>query len=258
MKTSWLLWLLLALAVLISMLLSLKSYSRSQLSLEYKVSIQVEYNDPEGTEYQTIAWKEMSGIGGIQVALDPVKKHRMVIKVRKPINLAGIFKVRMPTRVDGVNAPTGLEYAQIIFGPQRGCPGIGEDACKPITEDDIGNIELRLDLKQAEQTAFGVFLFRPYADPLDFAIRPSIKYKDKIIKCGSSIKKGLWLFAKRARADTDPMDTISLCALDPKKKWDCAGDKEDSMKIRINKKGRYLFVAWNKSPTYSTCEIFAK
>ena len=231
------------------------SYARTELTLSYKAQIQEKYIDPEGDEWRTTVSKSFTAIGGLQFMLRPESNYRLKLIVTKPYDIAGKLRVRTPTRMDGILSPAGTDKAVIIFGNQEGCD---EPRCKPLNLNDVGNIELRMELDEAQHTSFGIMLFRPYATELPFAVRIALKYKDKHIACGSQVKKGWWIFASSMTAEAVQLGTVSLCVSDPDGEVKCAPDQEEVLKIKINKKGIYNFVAWNTSPKFMECYVEAK
>lgn len=243
------------LLVLVLLFIPLRLQAKTQLTLDYKVMAQVLVGDIEGDTWNTV--QSASGpITGLQFFLEKAETYRLLIEVRKPHDIKGTFKIRTPTRTDGLVAPKGTDKLKIILGPQKGCNG--ESRCDPITINDIGNVEMMLTLEEANQVSLGVFLLRPHDEKLDLAYRPALTYKGNQILCGSTVKKGFWIFARRFHGNASPLDTISLCVKNPKGKVFCVGEKEYEIKIKARKSGLYEFTAWNATPVQSTCYVRAE
>jgi len=231
------------------------SIAKSQLSLKFQLEVERLQSDPEGDSWKTVDKQFVAGVGGLQFHVDDAK-YRLKITAFKPYDLDGTFKVRMATRADGIVAPKNTETVSIIFGPHEGCPKT-EKRCLPISIMDVGNVELRLDLRKARGTSLGIFLLRPFSERINFTVRPAIKYKDKQIHCGSKVKKGFWIFASKMQSESDPINNISMCVKEPDGKVECAKDEEGSLKVRINQSGLFKFSVWNAYSETQTCEVEA-
>lgn len=242
---------------LLLLLLTVQANAKNQLTLDYKAEVQVRVGDVEGDTWNTV--EEINGpIGGGQFWLKRDLVFRLKITARKPHDIKGTFKVRTPTRTDGVVAPEGTGEVVMIFGPHKGCPE-QEERCRKLSLNDIGNVELMLKLERADQVSLGIFLLRPYDEELELAYRPALTYKNKSILCGDTVKKGFWIFARRFYGSASPLDTISLCVKNPKGKVKCVEDSEDDeIKIKARRAGTYEFTTWNRGPISSTCYIKAE
>jgi len=242
--------------IILALLFSSVAYAKPSLTLEYMAEVQMELKDPTGPVWITHAVRHVAhGVGGLQVWLDPQGRHRIKITARKPHDVRGSFKIRMPSRSDGVVANPNSDTVSIIFGPHEGCPD-SEARCKPLTENDLGNVELRLDLEKAKQSSLGVMLLRPYKDASDIAIRPALSYEGKEVKCNTKVEKGWWIFASRMVADT--VDAISVCVREPDGNVECAKDQAKEIKIKIQQTGTYEFTIWNSSPYEASCVVQAE
>lgn len=229
------------------------AHSREKLNLGFSVEVQYRFGDADPWEQSEK--RDFEGVGGLQFHLNPQGDYRLILKVQKPFDLEGAFRVRMVTREDGIAVPKGTDFGQIILGPHEGCTG---SRCEPLTLSDVGLVELRLDLQKAEETAIGAFTLRPYDDPPPIVIRTRYFHGGNEIHCGSQVKKGWWLFAKKFRADGSLVDTISVCVRRPSGKMNCADDRENHVKVRANEKGTYQFSIWNTKVIENRCEFYAK
>lgn len=230
--------------------------ARAPLTLNFEVEVQRRVVDPASEQWATVTKVKAEGIAGLQSYLDPQTTHRLVITVFKPQDLKGSFKVRTPLRVDGVTLDLGRS-AQLILGPHTGCPD-AEARCKPFTEEEVGQIEMRMDLEKAKQTAFGILAIRPYSQPVEEAVRTALVFKDKTIPCGATVEKGWWIFASSVYSSANPKDTISLCVQEPDGDIECADDEEFEIGKKMNQTGQYEFVVWNSSPTVARCFVRAQ
>lgn len=228
------------------------AHARERLNLQFSVDIQ--YRQLLSNQWVTLNSKSYDGIGGLQAHLDSSAQYRMVLTVRKPFDLSGAFRVRMFSRVDGVALPVNTEKGVIIFGPQDGCQN--ETRCEPLSLNDVGQVELRLDLEKAQETALGIFNFRPYDESPPITIRTQYFYDGKEIACGSSVKKGWWIFAKKLKGSGSAVDTISICAKNPKGSIECADDRETEVKVRANRNGTIKFSLWNNKAIENGCEFY--
>ena len=241
--------------ILVFVLMSIPANAKSQLNLGFELEAQMLKQDPEGDVWQTLQKKSFLGVGGFQFHIAG-GKYRLKITAHKPYDIKGVFKVRMPGRVDGVVAPAKKTSVSIILGPHKGCPA-KKARCLPLTKDDFGNLELRLDLKKAKQTSLGIALLRPYDTRVNFAIRPALRYEDLSVPCGAKVPKGWWIFASSMKAESDPISSISLCVREPDGDVECAEEKEESVRVKLNEEGLFQFIVWNESADTVACEIEA-
>ena len=230
----------------------MNTYASPELVLESSVKIQRQ----SSSGWQTVEEKRFRGISGIQYLLDEGQVYRLIVSVEKPFDLEGVLRVRMVTRSDGTSLPKEVKSGQIIFGPHTGCP-VGEKRCEPLSIDDVGLVEVRLDVEKAQFTGLGVFTLRPFTEPTPAKIRPSIQYKDSIVSCGSTIKDGFWLFAPKIRGNGSRVDSISVCLTGPKGKVICAEDGDFQVKKRVTKKGRYTFTIFDERVRRTDCGVTA-
>jgi hypothetical protein len=241
--------------LLFSLFISAYAYGREQLNLHFDVDIQYRVTATKDTEWLSAKKTKVEGIGAIQVKLNKLFDHRLIFTIKKPFDIKGSFKVRTPTRTDGIVAKEKSDTVQIILGPHKGCPK-SEKRCQPIVLEDVGNIELRLDLFKAKKSSFGVLLFRPFSFFSDGPVRPSVSYEDKELDCGSQIESGWFIFASNIRAVGSP-DTISLCIEGPDGDKECAEDREGEVEVSANQSGKYSIVAWDTNPIQTRCVINA-
>jgi hypothetical protein len=241
----------------LAFVMAVKSHAKTQLTADFVAEVQQKYVDVAGTEWKTIKTTHVvDSIGGLQFFLEKQNTYRLKLTVKKPYDIAGSLRVRMPTRKDGVAVGAGTDRAVLIFGPQMGCKD--EPRCEPLNLNDSGVLEIRMDLEKADHSSFGILMLRPHDEQLDLALRPSIKYKDIDVGCESTVEKGWWIFASKVKASTYPTDSISLCVRKPNGKVECADDEETSIKVRVDDSGVYSFFSWNKTPLHSECSIKAK
>jgi hypothetical protein len=231
---------------------ALRVEARERLSLNHFVEIQ--YRSLTVGEWRSLTAREFDGVGALQFHLDSNFEYRMIITVRKPFDLAGTLRVRMVTRTDGIALPAGSETGRIIFGPQNGCQA-NEERCRPLSLDDVGLVETRLDLEKARVTSIGAFTIRPFSTPMPITIRTRYFRGDQEIFCGSTVKKGWLIFGKRLRADGSPIDTISACGRRPNGKIACAEDQDYQVEIRANEIGRLYFSIWNREALEDQCHF---
>lgn len=257
-----------AFSVIVFLITSLvrTAHARDRLNLSFSIAIQYEFGEEWITSKEL---KSVTGLGGLQFHIDPEKKYRMVIKVPKPHDIKGTFRARSATRVDGVVVPPDSTEGVIIFGPQPSCNtrcneldtnclNTLENRCAPLSLDDVGLVEMRLDLEKASETAIGAANVRPYDKAPPIPVRASIRYKEGLIQCDSTVDKGWWIFAKKLVADSDSLTSISLCVTTPANKTLCADDREFDLKIKANQKGTYRFEVWNDKGIGKTCLVHAK
>lgn len=239
---------------LLATLLTIASFSQdAKMNLNYKVKIQFRLS--QASDWRNIVDEKIEGLSGVQYYLDNSYEHRMIIEVEKPQGLKGTLRVRTPIRLDGVTLSANSTVGRIIFGPQAGCEG--EKRCEPLSTNDVGLVEIRLDSELANATAFGAFLLRPFTVRPEPAIRPVVQYNDKNVPCGTAVKKkGFWIFAKSIFTDASLADTISLCAINPKGKRECAELFDWDLKIKGSKKGLYTFILWNEDFNKTKCDIY--
>lgn len=233
--------------------ISSAAYARDRLNLKFEIVIQ--YRQLMTNNWITHKEESFDGIGGLQTHLDSSAEYRMVIIVRKPFDLSGTFRVRMFSRVDGIALPSGTDSGTIIFGPHDDCSS-NEVRCKPLTLNDVGQVELRMDLEKSQETALGIFNFRPYDASPPITIRARYFYDGKEIACGSTVKKGWWIFGKKLKGSGSVVDTISICAKKPKGSFDCADDQESEVKTRANEKGVLRFSIWNNKAIEDKCVFY--
>lgn len=248
---------LLAFVIVVMTVFFNKVNARERLDLRFSVEIQFRPNSV--TEWINTQTKEMVGVGGIQYYQGRFNEYRMVLKVEKPTDLKGVFRARTNLRNDGIALGQGSGQGIIIFGPHDGCQNDGDNRrCDPLSLNDVGLVELRLDVEKATKTALGTFSIRPYDVAPEAVIRPGIVYKGREIPCESTVDKGWWLFAKKLQADSTAIDSISLCVLTPKGERKCAEDQEFEVETRVSKEGKYVIEIWNKRIIKRTCTIYAK
>jgi hypothetical protein len=235
-------------------LMSVQVKGSPELVLESKVMIQRDYGQGN---WKTVEQKSFSGLSGIQYWFDTSVRFRMVIEVEKPYDLESVLRVRMVSRADGKVIKEGEKKAVIIFGPHEGCPS-SEERCKPLSLDDVGLVEIRLDTEKAQFTGFGVFTLRPYTERSPIKIRPSVVYRDRDVPCGTDIpKKGFLFFVPKLVGNGSVIDAISLCLTNPKGKVKCADDGEAEVRKLVTKKGLYQIVLFDERQRKTTCNIRA-
>lgn len=234
--------------LLIILMFTVDAKASPELVLESSVTIQ--RKDASG--WISVESKKFKGISGLQYLIDDGQIYRMVIEVEKPYDLEGTMRVRMVTRSDGVVVPRDQKTGRIILGPHDGCPD-NEVRCKPLTIDDVGLVEIRIDVEKAQFTGFSVFTLRPYDEVTPVQIRPSITYKGNNISCGSQVKKGFWIFSPKLVGNSSRVESISICITDPKGKVKCAADGEYQLKKHISKKGDYVFTVFDDRVRKSSC-----
>ena len=226
-----------------------------RLNLVYRVSVEYQSIEPEGQRWIEAKSTTIDGMGGFQFHLDESLEYRMVVHVEKPFDLGGTLKLRTPTKRTGVTLVRGSKEGRLILGPHDGC---SQSACDPLSRNDVGQFQLQMNLEKATTTSFGAYLVRPFVMPAPIVISPGLKYKDSVINCGETVKKGWWIFAKKLEVHADPIGTISLCVETPDKEVHCADDQEQEIKIRANQSGPYKFFVWSEKIVYQHCEIQAR
>jgi hypothetical protein len=123
---------------------------------------------------------------------------------------------------------------------------------------DLGLVEVRVDLEKAKRSSFGAFLLRPFDLGEVVKVRPSLMADEKIIACGSKVKKGFWIFAMKVKADGTPIDSISLCVLNPRGDTSCAEDKEFELAARMSTYGTFKFSLWDNLGRKTDCLAIAE
>jgi len=237
------------------MLVCSNTYARDQLTLQFEVEFQYTVFGGDKVEWIAMDKMKVDGIGALQVKLNKTVQQRLIFTVKKPFDLKSVFKIRTPQRSDGIVGKAESDSIQIILGPHQGCPE-EESRCKPITLDDVGNIELRLELYKAQAPSFGVLLFRPYSQTLMLPVRPSVSYKNEKVACDSHIETEWFIFARDIEVSGAP-DIISLCIEKPNGDKECAEDRETEVEVTASQSGKYNVVAWNTTPFQTVCSIYA-
>jgi len=241
---------------LILLSIPISGIAKTELNLEFDIEVQRFHKDPEGNTWVSEQRTNFFGIGGIQFHADGSQIYRLIITAKKPYDLKGSFKVRMPNRVDGVVALENSTKVSIILGPQEGCK-VAEDRCKPITSQDVGNLELMLALKRAKKVSLGIILLRPYESSPSPMVRTSLSHRDKPLPCGSKVESGWWIFASSTGAHSDPLNGISLCVRKPDGEFECAKEKEEKIRVKMGTTGIFQFITWDGDASYAICEVEA-
>lgn len=225
--------------------------AREPYHLKMNVSVEREVSPDEWVKVEA---KKINGVGAVQFFLNG-NTHRLAIKIKKPRDLSGVFKVKMPNRSDGVAIPKGVEYATIYFGPNDSCEKA--DRCKPLGIEDIGIVSASLVTEKSEIPAIGSFILRPFDKEMPISVRPTLTYKREPISCGDTVKEGFWIFAGKIGLDGSSVDSISLCVVEPDGDYNCSNDKEYGLEVRARKKGEYRFCHWTKELNSFCCSVFS-
>ena len=228
--------------------------AKSPLGLAFTLELQTLIADPTGEVWATAKAEAYEGIGGFQGPVAEGSDHRLIIRAARPFDGEGTLKVRTPARAKGAVFGKGGSHIQVILGPHKGC----SVSCEPITIADVGNLEVRMDLKRAKASSFGHILLRPYDERWSFNLEPYISYRGKHIPCGAEVTKGGWLSMRRATIISDPTSTLSLCVHPPIGKTRCSKPGNPEVGIRLKARGEYIVQAWSETPGLAECEVYVR